>query len=668
LANRRTRPSRARPAARARRLSPAGLEGAVGASLPPRLGPQLATLSRELPAEGDWLYELKLDGYRILARVSDERVRLFTRRGHDWTARMAPLARAVQGLGLRSAWLDGEIVVVGKGGAPDFNALQNAFDSTRTESIRYYLFDLPCFDGYDLRRTPLRMRRALLEQVLTGKTGDAVRFSAALPGSAKKVLERACKMGFEGILAKRADAPYVSARTTTWLKLKCAEQQEFVVVGYTDRTGSTTEIGSLLLGLHGADGELVFAGGVGTGWSSATARDLKARLRPLEVPKPAFARDASAGKGRWSRRAAGAERWVKPELVVQVAFAGWTPDGSIRHGSFQGIRTDKPAKAVTQEPVAVAPRPAKAKRSRAPSGRVIVSNPDRVIDASTGFKKLDLVLYYTHVADRLLPHLLRRPVSFLRGPTGVAGQLFFQKHGEKLDLPGLRKLDPKLWPGHEALLEVTNVEAVVGAAQMNVIEFHTGNSTITNIDRPDRIVFDLDPGEGVSWERVQEAALLTRTLLTELGLESWLKTSGGRGLHLVVPIEPRRDYEIVKGFAKAVVEHLARTLPARFVAVSGAANRVGKIYVDFVRNSRRATTASAYSARARPGLGVSMPVSWAELSSLKGGNHWDIASAQRRISAQRSDPWRAYGNVRQSLTDPMKALGYVPAKGSRRSG
>ena len=289
-----------------------------------------------------------------------------------------------------------------------------------------------------------------------------------------------------------------------------------------------------------------------------------------------------------------------------------------------------------------------------------MSNPERIIDPSTGLRKLDLVRYYESIAERMLPHLAGRPVSLVRGPNGIAGQLFFQKHDDKLSIPGLREFDPKLWPGHPAMLELPSAEALVSAAQMNVIEFHTWNSTQKNPGKPDRIVFDLDPGEGVTWPRVQEAATLTRALLDELGLQSWLKTSGGKGLHVFVPIAPRLDHEVVKDFSQAVVQHLAATIPSRFVAKSGASNRVGKIFVDYLRNGHAATTAAAFSARARPGLGVSMPVAWEQLSRLKSGAQWTIATAREHLSFEKDDPWADYWNCRQTLTAAMKKLGFKP--------
>ena len=646
----------AAPAPAVRIASAAELPGAVKAELPEALEPQLATLTKAVPAHGEWIYELKLDGYRLLARI-DARggVRLITRNGNDWTSRMKTLHDAVAALGLRSCWLDGEIAILKNDGTPDFNALQNAFDSARTEAIEYFLFDAPYFDGQDLRKTPLYARRALLKQELDEKGGAHLRFSSDFAADPASLLQSAAAIGLEGIIAKRADAPYVAGRSETWLKLKTHERQEFVIGGFVDRAGAKAEIGALVLGYYDNAGEVLqYAGNVGTGWDAEMAGKLHRRLVELETEQSPYP-PGSVEPGRWSRRTAGAERWVNPQLVAEVSFAGWTPEGSIRHAVFQGLREDKPARAVRRETTVAMAIAAKA-TSRV--GGVRVSNPERVIDAATGLKKLDLVRYYEGIAERMLPHLQGRPVSLLRGPEGVGGELFFQKHDEKLSIPGLRELDPALWPGHAALLELPTAEALVNAAQMNVIEFHTWNSTIKRIAQPDRMVFDLDPGEGVGWQRVQEAALLTRTMLTELGLKAWLKSSGGKGLHLVVPLAPRLDYETVKAFSQAIVQHLARTIPSRFVAKSGATNRVGKVFVDYLRNGQGATTVSAFSARARPGLGVSMPISWEQLLTLKSGAQWNIVTAREYLSFEKEDPWADYWSCRQTLAKPLKVLGF----------
>jgi bifunctional non-homologous end joining protein LigD len=630
------------------------------AELPDRLDPQLATLASEPPSGSDWSFEIKFDGYRILTRIEGGQPKLITRGRHDWSARMTPLVQSLQRLQLNSAWLDGEVVVLGDDGLPNFNLLQNAFDSGRAERIVYFLFDLPYLEGWDLRASPLAERRALLEHLLAERAADErLRFSAAFVADARSMLQSARRLKLEGLIAKRTDAPYVSRRSETWLKIKGRQRQEFVVGGFTDRNGEpgAAEIGSLILGVYGAGRELYSVGSVGAGWNGKQAAELKQTLLPLEVSVAPFAGGPVTGGGRWSRRHAGAERWVKPELVVEVSFNDWTPDGQIRHALYEGVRLDKPARQVQREEAIDVPQP-----KSAPARRVQtkVSNPGRVIDATTGLTKLDLVRFYESIGEWMAPHLKGRPCSLVRGPDGIGGELFFQKHLEKVRVEDVKELDPALWPGHASLLEVPTPTAIAACAQMNVIEFHTWNARVSAIDRPDRIVFDLDPGSGVAWPRVQEAATLTRAFLQELGLEAWLKTSGGKGLHVVVPLAPRHDWDTVKGFSQAVVQHLARVIPDRFVAKSGAANRVGRIFVDYLRNSHGATTAAAFSARARPGLGVSMPVPWEMLGELKSGAQWSITTAREHLSFQAGDPWAGYWKSRQSITKAMKLLRYTP--------
>jgi len=513
------------------------LSRAVEAPLPTKLKPQLATLASGAPTGGVWITENKFDGYRMLARISGAKVRLITRNGNDWTDKLKRLAVQVEALGVKDGWLDGEIVVLNDSGVPDFNRLQNAIDNSRSADIVYFLFDVPFLGDTDLRKVPLVSRRAVLKQLMADRATDHVKFSEAFDAPPAQVLEAACQMGLEGVILKRTDAPYVSARTDTWLKLKCQQRQEFVVIGFTDRAGAATEVGGLLLGYH-EDGKLRYGGSVGTGWDARTGRDLHQRLVKLEVDKPPV--DAVTVKpGRWSKRAARTERWVKPQMVVEVAFSEWTPDGHVRHPTFRGVRSDKPSKAITRErATGVAGAPAAAPTPRVT--RIKITNPERVIDPATGLKKVNLVHYYESIAEWMLPHLKDRPVSLVRAPQGITGEHFFQKHPET-KVPGLTELDPALWPGHSALLAVNSADSLVAAAQMNTVEFHTWNSTTKRINQPDRIVFDLDPGEGVSWAHLQEAALLTRAMLKELGLEGWLKTSGGKGLHVVVPLAPKLD-------------------------------------------------------------------------------------------------------------------------------
>jgi bifunctional non-homologous end joining protein LigD len=622
------------------------LTAALNAPLPAKLEPQRATLASSLPTTGDWIVESKLDGYRLLARVDNGRARLFTSGGHDWTRKLASLAAAVEKLPVSSGWLDGEIVVFNKG-LPDFGALQNAIDGATNEEIVYFLFDLPFFNGKDLRNVPLWTRRSLLSRVLESE-GDRIRFSQDFDAPVTRIFEAAAGLGLEGLMLKRRDAKYESGRTQTWLKAKSRLRQELVVCGFTARGGKDGEVGSLLLGYY-VGHKLHDAGSVGTGWNARTGRDLWTRLIPLSVTEPPF--DVAVSKpGRWSRRAPGAERWVRPDLVAEVEFAEWTGEGVVRQASFKGLRVDKPARRVVRESgVALTPAPV--------SSQVKVTHPERLVDPASGVTKLDLVRYYESVVEWMLPHLVGRPLAMVRAPTGISGELFFQKHAERTGMPGLKAHDRSLWVNHPPLLTIDTVDALMSAAQMNVVEFHTWNSTVARIDQPDRVIFDLDPGEGVKWKQIQEAAVLVHSLLTELGLKAWLKTSGGKGLHVVVPLTPRLDYRVVKAFSQAFVRHMASTIPERFSATSGAANRIGKVYVDYVRNGKGQTTATAFSARARPGMGVSIPVSWEQLAELKSGAHWTVQTAREYLSFQTQDPWDAYWSTRQSLASAIKRLG-----------
>jgi bifunctional non-homologous end joining protein LigD len=643
----------------------AGPTGAVKAPLPLTLAPQLASLASAAPTSGAWSWEIKLDGYRLMTRIEGGQVRLITRGGHDWSARLPALVAALQDLKLHSAWLDGEIVVLGKNGTPEFNALQNAFDRSRTDSILYFLFDLPYFEGHDLRATPLVQRRQLLKQLLDEHPHEHLRFSADFDAEAGAIVESARRLGLEGLVAKRKDSPYESRRTETWLKLKNRLRQEFVVAGYTDRSSGNAEIGSLMLGVYDDGGQLVYVGNVGSGWNAQTGAALKQRLKQIEVAASPFAAKPLR-RQRGAARGAAAQHFVQPTWLAEVEFADWTPDNQIRHARYLGLRIDKDARTVKRESAVMPQGPVLVKAGSSTVGGIQVSHAERVIDASTGITKLELVRYYESVADWMLPHLKGRPCSLVRGPSGLGGELFFQKHIESLQITGIRELDAALWPGHAALLEVPTAKALVGAAQMNVIEFHTWNALAKRIDQPDRVIFDLDPGEGERWERVQEAATLVRGLLQELGLQSWLKTSGGKGLHVVVPLTAgaaaaaRADWDTVKAFAEAAVQHIAQVIPQRFTARMGAANRVGRIYIDYLRNNHGATTAAAYSARARPGLGVSMPVAWDDLGALKRSDQWSVRTAREHLSFQTVDPWADYGAFKQTLAAGLKTLG-VPA-------
>lgn len=649
-----TKPKKTKKAKRnAEDAAPQPPEGARKAKLPLSFSPQLATLVEGAPPAGEWLYELKYDGYRLLARIEGGRATLFTRNGHDWTAKMKSLAKAIESMNLQDGWLDGEIVVQGPHGVPDFQLLQNAFESARTQDILYFVFDLPYYAGYDLREVPLRTRRDILQRVLQASPQERIRFSEGLDATAETLLHKACEMRMEGLIGKRADSSYVSRRSPSWIKLKCTQRQEFVIGGYTDPKGTRVGLGSLLLGIHDDQGKLHYAGNVGTGFNTKLLSELTAKLESLRIDKTPFDPLPKGIKGHW----------VKPKLVAEVSFGDWTREGRVRHSVFHGLRTDKPAEVITREEPASPAKKSKAAASapaKLPEG-IRISHPERVIDTGTGVTKAELADYYARIASLIIPHLRERPVSLVRAPEGIGGELFFQKHGERLKIPGIKRLDPKFDRDHDPLLEVSTAQALLGSVQMNVIEFHTWNATTRAIEQPDRMSFDLDPGEGVQWAQMQEAAELVRVMLDELGLRSFLKTSGGKGLHVIVPCKPQLEWDAFKSLTQVIVQHLSRTLPDRFVSKSGPKNRVGRIFIDYLRNGRGATTATAWSARARPGMGVSVPVDWSELKELKSGAHWNVRSAPERLKVE--DPWAEYGSAkRQTVSKALKVLDFVPPK------
>jgi bifunctional non-homologous end joining protein LigD len=651
-----------------RKEESAPLTGAHKAKLPDQIKPELATLVEKAPG-GQWSYEVKFDGYRIMARIDHDDVKLFTRNGHDWTHKLPGQAKALVGLGLESAWLDGEMVVADEQGVPDFQALQNAFEAGRSGNILYYLFDMPYLNGVDLREVPVEERRAALATVLKTSKDPLLRFSDAFGEDPEALLNSACQMQMEGLIGKRLGSPYVSRRSSDWVKLKCKHRQEFVIVGFTDPKGSRSAFGALLLGLHDRDsGELRYAGKVGTGFTEATLNSIHQQLKPLKTKKPAVVNPPGGAEFK-------AVHWLKPSLLAEVAFAEMTKDGSVRHAVFHGLRDDKPAKDITEEratavktapgkkTAAAKPSPAKVSAAKkkpepAPSqigvdqGKVRITHPDRVIDASSGATKVQLAEYYASVAQWILPQLKDRPVALVRAPDGIAGELFFQKNAERLAIPGITTLDQELTG--QPMMVINNAEALIGAVQMSTVELHTWNATSDHLDKPDRFVLDLDPDPALPWKRMVEATQLTLTVLDELGLKAFLKTSGGKGIHLVVPLTRKLGWDEVKEFSHAIVSHMAKMLPERFSAVSGPKNRVGRIFIDYLRNGLGATTICAYAVRTREGLPVSMPIFREEVEALKGGNQWNIHNVHERLAEVGDEPWADMKKTRQTITAEMR--------------
>ncbi|NWD26116.1 DNA ligase D [Pseudomonas yamanorum] len=617
------------------------------AALPDQFAPQLATLVDHAP-DGDWVYEIKFDGYRILARIRGGEVRLFTRNGHDWTDRLPRQAKALEALKLKDSWLDGEVVSLNAEGLPDFQALQNAFDIGRSLDIVYYLFDAPFLEGRDQREAGVEARRTALKDVLNRSKSKLLRFSESFAANQRDIFESACDLALEGVIGKRAGSPYVSKRSPDWIKLKCRLRQEFVIVGFTRPQGSRSGFGALLLAVNDDTG-LVYAGRVGTGFDQAALKKISEQLKALE-------RDASPlAKPLTSAQARGVH-WVEPQLVGEVQFAEWTREGVVRQAAFVGLRTDKPVGQIVHEQPRAAnslkEKPRKKAAEASAAAGVKITHPDRVIDTQSGTQKLQLAQFYEGISEWILPYLRNRPVSLLRAPEGIAGEQFFQKHSERLAIPNIKQLDQALDPGHARLMEIDSPAALIGAVQMGTVELHTWGATTDKIETPDLFVLDLDPDPALPWKSMLEAAQLTLSVVDELGLEAFVKTSGGKGLHLVVPLARRDNWDTVKAFAKAIAQFMTEQLPERFTATSGPKNRVGKIFIDYLRNARGASTVAAYSVRARPGLPVSVPVSRDELKSLQGAQQWTVANLHERLQGLKKDPWAGYAN-RQKISKKM---------------
>ena len=605
------------------------VKGAKRGALPDFVPPMLATLVSSAPSGKEWLHEIKFDGYRLQARVEDGAVRLLTRSGLDWSERFGDgVLKALAALPVETALIDGELVVEAGTGASDFSALQADLSEGRSDRFVFYAFDLMHLDGMDLRGAALAERKALLQPLLA-EAPDTLRYSDHFAESGDMVLQHACRLSLEGIVSKLADSPYRAGRGKAWVKSKCSARQEFVIGGYVPSTVSPKLIGSLVLGVH-QGGTLRHVGRVGTGFSAAVAADLFRRLEPMT-------RKTSPFDGKLTATEARQVRYVEPELVAEVEFRAWTADGHLRHAAFRGLREDKPAAEILREE----PR-AGAKPAAPPRRTVRLTHPDRIYWPDAGVTKEGLADYYAEVWRHIAPHVVGRPLALLRCPGGIDGQKFFQKHAWKGLNPRIVQVrDPKDKAG-EPLIAIEDLDGLMGLVQAAALEIHPWGSTLASWEKPDQIVMDLDPGEGVPWTRVIEAALEIRQRLKDAGLASFVKTSGGKGLHVVAPLKPQATWPTVKSFTKALADSMAKDDPDRYVATVAKSKRQGKILIDYLRNQRGATAVAAYSTRARPGAPVSTPLDWEELGPDIGPAHFTVANLPARLAALTDDPWGGF--------------------------
>jgi bifunctional non-homologous end joining protein LigD len=666
--------------------------------MPGFLSPELAS-SIEQPPEGDeWLHELKLDGYRIQIHVDEKdgkrRARLFTRKGLDWTHRMRDVAEAAAHLPSPAVILDGEVVVLNEKGGTSFADLQAAFDEGARHALTYFAFDLLHLDGHNLRNLPLERRKTILEGLIEEHGENPLRYSSHIRAHGGAMFRRACEMGAEGIVSKLATSTYRADRSRLWLKSKCVLQQEFVVGGFTPLSSGGHGIGSLLLGYY-KDGDLIYAGRTGAGFNQKTHKLLRDRLEVLRQAKSSFHTVPAEAKKDGI--------WVKPTMVIEARFANWTSDDLVRQSAFLGVREDKDPKEVVRETAGPAPKSArkpehasqsesrssakaarhagptataakvespaaKARSDRAQMAGVSISHPDKILDEESHLTKLQLAAYYDAVADHLLPHIAGRPLSIVRCPEGSGQPCFFQKQIGKGMPPGVDSVPVTVKKGgrneREQYVTVSTREGLVGLGQMGVMELHPWGSSNKTLEHPDRLIIDLDPDPNLPWKTLVASAVEVRGLMKHLGLETFVKSTGGKGLHVVAPIAPQHEWPEFKEFAHHFVLMMERANPKLYLTKMTKAARTGRIFLDYLRNERGATAVAPYSPRARAGARVAMPLTWTELERAD-PKQFAVADFDAWKARLKRDPWLAMNQVRQSLSE--RAIAAVAEMAGKKS-
>lgn len=626
-----------------------GRSGSTRKSPPPDfIAPQLATLVEQVPQGYEWLHELKFDGYRILCRIDNRKISLITRNRQDWTDRLRFLARAASGLPVQNAILDGEVVALNDDGTTNFQLLQNSLAAHATGKLAYYVFDLLHLNGEDLTRRPLLARKETLADVMKEMSDTStMRYSDHWLGEGMRLYQEACRSGLEGIISKRSEQPYRSGRGRDWIKTKCVQNQEFVIGGFTEPSGSRAALGALLVGVHDSGGRLNYAGRVGTGFNRKSLLELRERLDHLIAKSPPFVNPPKGADAR-------GVHWVKPELVAAVSFAQWTDDNLLRHPSFQGLREDKPAREIVRERAANSAyaQPPPASSGDAVAG-VRLTHPDRILYPEQGITKRELALYYEKVADWILPHVSGRPLTLVRCPAGHNKQCFYQRHMKDAAAEWIHPVTVREKTATVSYVAIDDRQGLIALVQMGVLELHTWGSTKDHIDQPDRLIFDLDPDPAISWHRLEAAARSLRAYLEELGMNAFVKTTGGKGLHIVVPIAAAIDWNTAKEFSKHVARRMVSQAPDLYTATASKAKRVGKIFIDYLRNSRSATAVAAYSTRASAGAPVSMPVRWDELKADLRGACFNVRNVPQRLARLDIDPWQDFAAARRILAPAL---------------
>lgn len=603
---------------------------------PPKVRPQLATLVDSIPVGDEWLHEIKFDGFRTLAYKDKRTVTLFSRNDIERNARFSGIHKELQHLAAQSALLDGEIVVLDEQGKSDFHSMHEALHDDEQSRFVYMVFDLLYLNGVDVRELPLIERKEVLKKLLEHSRLKNIRYTEHIEGIGESVWLEVQRLGLEGVVSKLKDSPYSSGRSRSWLKIRHEKGQEFVIGGYTDSTSPVFKFGSLLLGYYN-DAHLVYAGKVGTGFSDKLRQELYRKFRPLAQAKSPFTKVPRA-----ARRGA---HWIAPKLVAEIAFTEWTSDGRLRHPSFEGLRDDKDASQVHKESPSNEKRPKKSTPTVTVEG-VALSNADREIYPGAGISKEQLARYYSEISSWRLPHLQNRPLVLVRCPEG-GSECFFQKHADAGFPKAIKRITIKEKTSKKAYLSITSIKDVISLVQLNALEFHLWGATIADIEKPDRMIFDLDPDPELPWPDVVATAKSLRVHLQKLGLVSFVKTTGGRGLHVAIPLVPKLGWDDFKALSREIASVFCDESPVPCTLNSSKAKRKGKVFIDYMRNGRGATSIAPYSVRARPGALVSMPLAWENLSPQK--KEFSTKDILKRFHSQKDDPWKAILKTRQKI-------------------
>lgn len=599
------------------------------------LTPQLATLTNKTPEGDDWIFEIKFDGYRMLSFKEDKNVLIKSRNKLDWTQQFQTIAQEIKKLPISNLILDGEVVILDGKNRSNFQLLQNSIDLGENANFIYYVFDLLYYDQWDLRVLSLLERKKILKGLIENMS-PLLRYSDHIEGNGKEVFKRTCEFNLEGLIAKKIDSIYETKRSKTWLKVKCTKRQEFVIGGFTPPKGNRRHFGSLFLGIYNQKGELEFVSNVGTGFSEASLTAIYAELKKRITTKNPF-----------NTRPPGVTTaiWVKPELVGEVEFTEWTSENGLRHPSFKGLRLDKNSKDIHKE---LETPLRKIKKEIKKESSIILTNPQKILYPEDEISKKDLFKYYQEVGLYMLPYIQNRLLTLVRCPHHRE-DCFFQKHLNKHSSPYLHPKPIETKKDHhiEQYIYLNDPEGILALVQMGVLEIHMWGSTIEHLSYPDLFIFDLDPAPDVKWEEVVNAAFQIKGLLANINLESFVKTTGGKGLHLVVPIKPEHSWEVIKNFTHTFANTLEQAYPDKYVSKMTKSKRVGKIFVDYLRNQWDATAIAPFSTRARPWAPVSVPLDWDELTFDPQDTFYTIFTLPKRLSQLKKDAWEGFWKIGQ---------------------